>query len=90
MSKYEPRSAEIKSDFIKIGLKVSWAYRNGTLYFSVRGPGPSVLENLFAAAAQYTIINNHVKRWYPNAVITSWNGTKGTFRIKDVISALRA
>ena len=89
MSKYESRSAEIKEDFAKLGIKVSWAFRRGRLYFVVKFDDKLVFENGFARAARYLDITSRTEHWYPGASITSWGPNRGTFFVKDVMEILR-
>lgn len=89
MSKYEVRAAEIKEDFAKLGVKVSWTFRRGRLYFTVNFDDTVVFENGFARAARFLDIKSRTEHWYPGSYITSWGGKRGTFFVKDVMEILR-
>lgn len=89
MSKYEARAAEIKAEFAEMGLKVSWTFRRGRLYFTVKFSDDVVASNGFAKATRYLTILTKTERWYPGASVTSWGSNRGTFFVKDVMDILR-
>ena len=86
MSKHEPRAAEIKAEAKEMGIKVSWSRRRSVVYLHVtQPPNP----NSFAAGVRHEIVQSWLSNWYPDADMTSWTTTHGTFKVFDIWEELK-
>lgn len=83
MSKHEPNAKLIKDEFRAIGWKASWTRRKNTVYLTLELADKEDIDNVFTSEMQHV-----VRRFYPNAMLTSGDFGGGTFKVRELPSEI--
>lgn len=90
MSKYEPRSKQMKEEVAPRGWRLSWTQRNYKIYLTVSLNPKFRDPELSDAFDSYYVVRSWVYKHYPQMELTSWNRMKGTFKVQDFVQILKS